>query len=149
MRFVGFWRRAIAYIIDIVPILAMVFFVAYLLFGFDETWHNYLDMQNSTEERKDFLTQRNRIRDSTFLLWVIYGFYMDSSRFQGTLGKIVMGAKVVDLDGERITLLQSLRRSSMKLVCALPLGLGFIWAGFRADKAGWHDLAAGTRVVNR
>ena len=147
MNYAGFWKRFLSYIIDVIPILLVVFVVWYLFFGFDQTWHDYLDMDNSIEERAGFLKERNKIRDTTFLLWILYGLFMDCSKYQGTFGKRVVGLKTVSLGGDRITFSQSLKRSTMKFVSALPLGLGFIWAAFRADKAAWHDLAAKTRVI--
>ena len=147
MNYAGFWKRFLSYIIDVIPILLVVFFIWYFFFGFNETWHDYLDLDNSIEERADFLKQRNRIRDKTFFLWVIYGLLMDCSKYQGTFGKRVVGLRTVSLDGNRITFSQSLKRSAMQFVGVLPLGLGFVWSAFREDKATWHDLAARTRVI--
>jgi len=72
---------------------------------------------------------------------------MDCSAFQGTLGKKLLGLKTVNTAGGRITFSQSLKRSTVKVVGLLPLGLGYIWAAFSEEKAGWHDLAAKTRVI--
>jgi len=124
MIYAGFGKRSLAYIVDILPILMLTFSIAYFFFGFDKIWHEYLDLENSTEERATFLKHRNVIRDSTFLL-----------------------LKTVNTAGGRITFSQSLKRSTVKVVGLLPLGLGYIWAAFSEEKAGWHDLAAKTRVI--
>ena len=147
MIYAGFGERSLAYIVDILPILMLTFSIAYFFFGFDKIWHEYLDLENSTEERATFLKHRNVIRDSTFLLWILYGLVMDCSAFQGTLGKKLLGLKTVNTAGGRITFSQSLKRSTVKVVGLLPLGLGYIWAAFSEEKAGWHDLAAKTRVI--
>lgn len=147
MSYAGFWKRLLAYVIDMVPIFLVVFCIAYFFLGFDQTLHNYLSGDRSHEARAYFLSERNKVRDSALLLWIFYGLFMDCSKFQGTHGKILLKLKVVDESGERITLPQSVKRTSMKIVGAIPVYLGYIWVAFRKDKASWHDLTAKTRVV--
>jgi len=64
-----------------------------------------------------------------------------------TLGKRLLGARVVDENGAPIGYLRALGRCVATIVAALPLGLGLVMAGFRRDRRGLHDLLAGTRVV--
>lgn len=82
MIYAGFGKRSLAYIVDILPILMLTFSIAYFFFGFDEIWHEYLDLENSTEERATFLKHRNVIRDSTFLLWILYGLSWTAQLFK-------------------------------------------------------------------
>jgi uncharacterized RDD family membrane protein YckC len=63
-----------------------------------------------------------------------------------TMGKIVVGARVVALDGERLSLSRAIGRTLAWVVAALPLGLGLALAAVRRDRRGLHDLLAGTRV---
>ena len=146
MQYAGFWKRLLAYAIDMIPIFLAVFCIAYFFLGFDQTLHNYINGDKSLEEKAYFLSERNKVRDSALLLWVLYGLIMDCSKFQGTHGKILLKLKVVNEFGERISFPQSVKRTSMKIVGAIPLYLGYIWAAFREDKAAWHDLTAKTRV---
>ncbi|MFN2333004.1 MAG: RDD family protein [Wenzhouxiangellaceae bacterium] len=48
----------------------------------------------------------------------------------------------------KIDLRACLLRFMVGLVSTLPLGLGFAWALLRKDRATWHDLASGTRLVD-
>lgn len=65
-----------------------------------------------------------------------------------TPGQLLMGLHVVDArSGGRPGPLQSLLRWLACLVSALPLGLGFFWAAFDADRQAWHDRLSRTRVV--
>ena len=95
------------------------------------------------------MVQRNQIRDIAGMVWLIYGFVMDCSKYQGTFGKQLLNIRVTSVDGKRLTVGQSAIRTVMKIVGAMVLMLGYIWAGFRSDKAAWHDLAAKSRVTDR
>jgi uncharacterized RDD family membrane protein YckC len=64
-----------------------------------------------------------------------------------TLGKRLLGARVVDESGEPIGYLRALGRFLATIVAALPFGLGLAAAWLRRDRRGLHDLLAGTRVI--
>ena len=140
-------KRVIAYLIDIVPILCLVFGVFYLFFGFDQTIANYLNRGNDIAPRIAFLKQRNWIRDSSFLCWVVYCIFMEASSRQGTFGKSIMGIKVVNASRERLTLRESVGRNMSKLLSYGIVGLGFIWILFDKNKQGWHDKLNHTYVI--
>ncbi len=89
MQYVGFWKRFLAYIIDVTPIFIAVFCIAYFLLGFDASLKNYLNGNQTLDEKIQFIAERNMIRDTTFLLWVAYGFFMDCSKFQSAHGKVL------------------------------------------------------------
>jgi uncharacterized RDD family membrane protein YckC len=64
-----------------------------------------------------------------------------------TLGKRLLGVRVIDEGGEPIGYLRALGRCLATAVAALPLGLGLAAAWLRRDRRGLHDLLAGTRVI--
>jgi uncharacterized RDD family membrane protein YckC len=64
-----------------------------------------------------------------------------------TLGKRLLGARVLDESGAPIGYLRALGRCVASIVAALPFGIGLVMAGLRRDRRGLHDLLAGTRVV--
>jgi uncharacterized RDD family membrane protein YckC len=64
-----------------------------------------------------------------------------------TLGKRLLGARVLDESGAPIGYLRALGRCLATIVAAVPFGLGLVMAGFRRDRRGLHDFLAGTRVV--
>jgi len=83
------------------------------------------------------------VAGSAFILGIWLNAYL-----QGTPGKLLMGCLVVDADtGLRISLGKSLRRSLSLLLSALPAGLGFLSIAWSAQRQGFHDRLAGTRVV--
>src|SRR5207249_698488 len=63
-----------------------------------------------------------------------------------TIGKMLMGARVVGADGAPLPLGAALLRYVAYFVSAAPLAMGFIMAGLRRDKRALHDLIAGSRV---
>ena len=149
MQYVGFWKRLLAYIIDILPITLLVFAFYFFFLDFDQMLRIYLNEPAHTFARTEFLVQRNQIRDIAGIVWLIYGFVMDCSKYQGTFGKRLLNIQVTSVDGKRLTVGQSAIRTVMKIVGAVVLMLRYIWAGFRSDKAAWHDLAAKSRVTDR
>lgn len=66
-----------------------------------------------------------------------------------TLGKLLVGIRVVGTDGARLPVGTALLRYFAYYVALAPLGAGFLMAGLRSDKRGLHDLLAGSRVERR
>jgi uncharacterized RDD family membrane protein YckC len=142
MKFVGFWRRFAAYAIDIIPITLVLFLLFYFFLGFDAALRAYFD------NRAAFLEQRNQIRDLAFIIWILYCAFAESSSLQGTLGKKLLGIKVVDREGQRLGFGRAIARNLAKIISFIPLGLGFLWVAFSKEKKGWHDMIAKTYVAH-
>jgi uncharacterized RDD family membrane protein YckC len=64
-----------------------------------------------------------------------------------TVGGIVMGIKLVRVDGRPLDFAVCLIRGLAGILSLMVLGLGFFWAGFSRDKQSWHDKIAGTVMV--
>ncbi|MDH4071144.1 MAG: RDD family protein [Ignavibacteria bacterium] len=84
-----------------------------------------------------------------FLLGWIYYAVMESSANQGTLGKMVVGLKVTDLAGNRVTFGKATGRYFGKIFSGLLLSFGYIMAAFTQQKQALHDILAGTLVVEK
>lgn len=83
-----------------------------------------------------------------FLLGLIVGFFgVFWTRTGQTLGMQSWRIKVERLDGSRLGWKDVALRLGAALLSWLPLGLGFLWALFDAEKRAWHDRLTGTRVV--
>jgi uncharacterized RDD family membrane protein YckC len=139
IRYVGFWARVCAALIDTVLIVAVTLPLLLAVYG----WA-YFD-----EETKSGLVAGPT---DAFLSWVLpalvsIGFWLTK---QATPGKMVVSAKVVDAKtGGTLSVGQSIGRYLGYFVSALPLGLGILWVAFDPRKQGWHDKLAGTLVVHR
>ncbi len=64
-----------------------------------------------------------------------------------TLGKWLLGLRVVTVDGGPVSLARALLRVAGYLLSALPLYLVFFWVLFDSDRRALHDRLAGTVVV--
>jgi len=76
----------------------------------------------------------------------LYEALMESSSYQATLGKMIFGMKVTDLNGNRISFGRATGRHFAKILSGMILCIGFIMAGVTERKQGLHDMLAGTLV---
>ncbi|MEZ4901054.1 MAG: RDD family protein [Spirosomataceae bacterium] len=83
----------------------------------------------------------------SFIIGGVYFVLMESSAKQGTLGKMAMGLKVTDLNGNRINTTAAVIRYIGRLVSGAILLIGYIMAAFTAKKQALHDLMASTLVL--
>lgn len=78
--------------------------------------------------------------------YVLYFSIMESSARQATLGKMAVGIKVGDQNGNRISFANALGRYFSKIISAMILYIGFMMVGWDDRKQGLHDKIAGTFV---
>jgi uncharacterized RDD family membrane protein YckC len=123
--YVGFWRRVLALIFD--WIIVSVFSVP-LLFLINHVFFN-------------------EVFDSILILVYLYFPLMESSKYQATLGKKIVGAKVINKNGERLGFFHALGRFLLKIISYIILLIGFIMIAFTEKKQGLHDIIASTYVV--
>lgn len=64
-----------------------------------------------------------------------------------TIGGIVCSLRVVRTDGRPMDFTVALVRALASVFSALPLFLGFFWAGWSRERQSWHDKIAGTVIV--
>jgi uncharacterized RDD family membrane protein YckC len=85
---------------------------------------------------------------SILLTWAYFSL-MESSAWQGTIGKKIMGIKVTDMNGSRISLGRATIRLAVKAFLSGWFLIGYIMAFFTQRKQALHDLIAGTLVLTR
>ncbi|HVE13158.1 MAG TPA: RDD family protein [Elusimicrobiota bacterium] len=81
------------------------------------------------------------------LVWLVYSLVF-LKRMGATPGKRICKLAVVSAGGAPADRKQMLWRAAFSLVSGYAMFLGFLWAVFEKDRRGWHDLVAGTVVVN-
>jgi uncharacterized RDD family membrane protein YckC len=145
-------RRCLAGVIDVavlfVPVLA-VFAFAYTIWLIKGP----LEHRDPETARQEQILMWRHLRELIFTVAIgfawVYAAGLESSRWQGTIGKQCMGLVVTDGVGERLSFLRATARHAAKYLSALPLFLGFMAAFFDSQRLAWHDRLAGTRVVER
>ena len=144
--FKGFWIRVLATIIDGVLIavalvaVGLVFAIFFgSLFGGEAGFSAGLIMFVLT----------------AIAAQLLYKPLMESSEYQGTLGKHFLNIKVVDKYGRRITMANSFIRTIVYILqTAIPginmvSWLAFFMIAFTEENQGLHDMAADTYVVSK
>ena len=127
-----FWKRLAAFVIDgffLTVMLEIVFAVAGSL-----------------------IDEFSALAISNFIGFIIVPHYFalfESSAYQATLGKRIMGLCVVSEEGKRISLNQAMFRWIMKYKSAVLFMVGFLMQPFTAKKQTLHDMRAGTIVVKK
>lgn len=133
LKYVGFWRRLVASVID--SLLIVVVLVPFLLFYYGMEYFSAGGGGTAASE----LAIHVVIGIASILFWRYWG---------ATPGKMAISAKIVDAKTGRTPSTGSLvARYLGYFVSMLPLMLGFVWIAVDRRKQGFHDKIAGTVVV--
>lgn len=77
----------------------------------------------------------------------LYHTWMESSRYQATLGKMALGIVVTDMYGNRISFARANGRFFGKIVSGMIMNIGYLMAAFTEKKQALHDMLASCLVV--
>jgi uncharacterized RDD family membrane protein YckC len=138
----GFWIRVVAAIIDAIILRVVVAPVSMIFAGLGLAGGM---MTGVPHIGLHLLGSGITIILLVFGSW-LYEAFMESSSYQATLGKMIFGMKVTDLNGNRISFERATGRHFAKWLSAMILFIGYIMVGFTERKQGLHDLLAGTLV---
>ncbi|MBK8051176.1 MAG: RDD family protein [Anaerolineales bacterium] len=152
-QYAGFFSRAVALIIDIILISVSVILINALI-ALPVTFFLQIDPQTCTREIALARTYEQLICQGINIIWVmvallaapVYFTFFFSTTGQ-TIGKYVMGVRVVRTDGRQMSILGSLGRWFGYFVSLIPLGVGFLWVTLDDRRQGWHDKLSHTVVV--
>lgn len=146
----GFWRRAVAAFLDgvLLNILMSPVYLAWV-------WPAMLSAERARPEEMD-PTQAFSIFGTLMSFVVVAGLvetayfaFLESSTYQGSLGKLAMGLKVTDLEQRRIALGKAILRRVARTVTGFTLGIGFLMVLWTRRRQTLHDLMVGTLVTRR
>ena len=133
-KYVGFWARVLATLIDSVLIMAITLPPLLGIYGLA-----YLENNEAVSGLADILISNILPMILVILFW---------TKKQATPGKMAVSAKIVDAEtGGKPSKKQCVGRYFAYILSAIPLGLGFLWVAFDPKKQAWHDKLAGTVVV--
>ena len=149
-HYAGFVTRLIAFVIDIL-IVSIAIGVMLGTVGLILRFFN-IDLQAMTADVGGINSFIRTVAlfltgfGFTFVVNLIYTtfFWMVAGK---TIGKAVMGLRVIGPKGARVTIGRALRRYVGYWISALPLFLGYFWVLVNEHRHGWHDIIAGTSVI--
>lgn len=86
------------------------------------------------------------------MAWMFIGFFIlyhafMSSEGRVSLGKRLVGIRIVDMHGHPLGVPAALLRSLAYLLSGIG-SLGFLWGLLNKSRQGWHDILAGSVVVS-
>jgi uncharacterized RDD family membrane protein YckC len=142
----GFWIRLLAFIIDWIVIMVVTWPLRLFAFGMFGLGHGF--MYPRMYGPGFWFGAVGLFGIFRFLIGWVYWAGMESSGYQATVGKILLGMKVTDLAGNRIDFARASGRYFSKILSSILL-IGFIMIGFTERKQGLHDMLAGTLVVKK
>ena len=140
--YAGFWLRFAAYIIDYI-ITTVAGFIGGLILG---VIIGVARAANSPTASTQSLAQLGGGLVGLIIGWLYFAL-MESSSAQATLGKLAIGLRVTDMDGNRISFGRATGRFFAKIISALTCLVGYMMAGWTAQKQALHDMLANTLVV--
>jgi uncharacterized RDD family membrane protein YckC len=154
VEYAGFWLRFLAFLIDnAVMGIGLVLILIPLIFltglgGFIGEIHPDEDMN---DVGIFVLFGLLFLAATVSLLWTwLYHALMESSAWQATLGKKVLGLVVTDMAGRRVSFGRATGRHFAKIITNMvPAFIGYIMAGFTERKQALHDMIAGCLVLRR
>ena len=161
----GFWKRVLASLIDF-ALIATIGFLLGLAFGynpiteFQETFRKA--MENPSGPPPQAAGPPAAVTFISIVGSWLYKAVLESSKMQGTIGKMAVGISVTDLEGRRVDFGKATLRYALPWLgnlialvpaLALPSSLLLIVdslvVAFTPKKQALHDMIAGCLVVNR
>ena len=139
-QYSGFWIRFLAYIIDFI-IQAAVFCPLGFIVG-------AVGAATENENSAPMAAANMLLNVVSIVVGWLYFAFLDSSSWQGTVGKKLLAIRVTDLYGNRISFGRATGRYFAKILSAMICAVGFFMIAFTEKKQGLHDMLAGTLVLS-
>ncbi len=152
VKYAGFWLRFVAYLIDDI-ILGVIGFVISLPF-IGTIIFSGIAISELDECDGSKLFGVAGIIGAVLLLiititavgWLYFALF-ESSKQQATLGKMALGLKVTDMEGNKISFARATGRYFGKIISNMIFMIGYILAGLTEKKQALHDMIAGCLVI--
>lgn len=143
--YAGFWLRAVAYVLDSLLLGFVVGFVILMplmergAIPKDNPWLLFTGVTQQIIAVQLLVTMAS---------WLYFASF-ESSAWQATPGKRLLGLVVTDLEERRVSFARASGRYFGKLLSGTLFLIGFLIAGFTPRKQALHDLLASCLVLRR
>jgi uncharacterized RDD family membrane protein YckC len=150
--YAGFTSRAVAILIDIaiISLVSAVVIGAMSVFFDLPSVQRFIRWLNSVLPGSDqifFALTSARFAGLFYVVFLYLYFVFFFSTTGQTVGKAIMGLRVVTTDGRRMGVRRSFIRTLAYTLSLMPLGLGFLWVLGEDRRKAWHDKIAHTYVL--
>jgi uncharacterized RDD family membrane protein YckC len=152
----GFWRRFASFIIDNIFVVISTFVISSIVFAIIlSIFPDLASRYTITELTWDAVLASSEMQPIwldwfALLIWpaifITYGTIAIGWKGR-TVGKLMLGMKVVRSDGGRVGYLRAFGRCWGYVLCCLTLGFGFLTIAWNIQKRGLHDLVCDTMVI--
>lgn len=138
-RYAGFWIRFLALILDSLILMVISLFIGFLI---------GMVFFLSPSPNPGVAAEGAGNIVGILIGWLYYA-WLESSKHQATPGKLALGLKVTDEEGNRISFARATGRHFAKILSILTLFIGYIMVAFTKRKQGLHDILASCLVVRK
>lgn len=142
-NYAGFWLRLGAYLIDWLLITAITCPIGMAMGAFAAIAQRGGDESAQVAS----LAMQMIVNLISIIAGWLYFALLESSSWQGTVGKKVLAIRVTDEYGNRIGFGRATGRYFSKILSSLICLVGFIMVAFTEKQQGLHDMIAGTLVL--
>jgi uncharacterized RDD family membrane protein YckC len=145
--YAGFWKRLFAYFLDFLILQGVGIIVGFAVGAITAI----IDPLAFESEAASQATQARLTPILVILIQLFFWLYcatMESQK-QATLGKMALGIKVTDTNGNKISFARASARHFAKILSIIPIGFGFFMVAFTDKKQGLHDIITKCIIVNR
>ena len=134
------WKRLAAFLIDNLILIIFGFLATLIYYLLTETLLKIPDRVQSNLTGILYLMY--------IIVYTVYFAYMES-KYEATLGKMVMNIFVTDYEGNEIGFGRSIIRNLAKYITDGSFGIGYILGFITKNKQFLHDFIAKTYVVEK
>ncbi len=147
MQYASFWKRAAAYLIDGIIYGLIAGFVNNIL-GAIIAIAMGVSTQGNDLPLSAALTSIGIALCVHFALFIGYYVWPEASSWQATIGKRILGLKVMDLEGKRISFIRSLWRNLAMFFSTIILCIGYLMSFWTEKKQCLHDILADCVIID-
>jgi uncharacterized RDD family membrane protein YckC len=143
IEYAGFWRRFWAGTIDVALEAAAALLITYAI---DKVLDRVGPMLGYERWMSKMASGFSYILVLSIIAW-LYCAFSESSPRQATIGKRILGLRVVNADGSRVSFGEATVRHFMKFLSLFTAGVGFMMAGWTKRRQALHDIPCDCFVV--
>jgi uncharacterized RDD family membrane protein YckC len=153
MRIAPVWKRFLALVIDLIIVVTVFCLLITVLnrvlqipIDFSYYLERGVSVQMTDYVRENFIKLTILYSLAKLSIVAPYFIFTESSRWQATVGKKLLGIKVGDFEGKRISIGKASLRFFGKWISGQILLIGYLMAFFTKNKQALHDFLAETFV---